>query len=208
MRLLEVCLVRHAASIHDAGIVPPRDPEADTGNRAALTALAESLPSPATWWVSPLRRCRMTAEALLEAGLEAGDVVHDDRLAEQDYGEYHGMAVEEVWEKVKDGPRSEWHFLHPEHRPPGGESFAMLHDRIRPVIADLEAAGPGSLVVVSHAMVIRSMLAHAMGLTMEQSLALNLGTLSLTRLAHLGHGASGGGGAGGWTLRSLNQVFG
>ena len=48
-----------------------------------------------------------------------------------------------------------------------------------------------------------------MGLSMEQSLALNLGTLSLTRLAHIGHGAAddGGGEEGGWTLRSLNEVF-
>ena len=210
MQILEVSLIRHAPSVHGPGIVPPRDPEADTSDAAAIKTLAGALPSRATWWVSPMLRCRMTAEAMLGAGAEAAAVVHDDRLVEQDYGEYHGMGLEDVWDRIKDGPKSDWHFLHPGHRPPGGESYAMLHERSRGIVADIEARGPGRLVVVGHAMVIRSLLAHALGLSLDQSLALEIDTLSLTELAFMGDGSRDGraeGWNGGWMLRSMNRVF-
>ena len=210
MRILEVSLVRHAPSVHGPGIVPPRDPEADTGDTPAIKALAGALPSHAIWWVSPMRRCRMTAEAILGAGAKAESVVYDDRLVEQDYGEYHGMRLDDVWDRVKDGPRSDWHFLHPEHQPPGGESYAMLRERSKPVVADIEARGAGHLVVVGHAMVIRSLLAHTLGFCLDQSLALEIDNLSLTELAYRTEGsrkARRDGWNGGWMLRSMNRVF-
>ena len=210
MQLLEVSLVRHAPSVHGPGIVPPHDPEADTGDASAIKTLAEALPSRAAWWVSPMRRCRMTAEAILGAGAKAESVVYDDRLVEQDCGEYHGMKLDDVWARVKDGPRSDWHFLHPDHQPPGGESYTMLHARSRSVVADIEARGAGHLVVVGHAMVIRSLLAHTLGISPDQSLAMEIDNLSLTELSFIVEGAQDarpGGWNGRWMLRSMNRVF-
>ena len=216
MRLLEVNLVRHAPSVHDEGVVPPRDPEADIGDSAAIKALASVLPPSAPWRVSPMLRCRMTAEALLKSGAEAREVVYDDRLIEQNCGDYHGMELDAVWERVKGGPRSDWHFLHHDHCPPEGESYAMLHERSRPVVDDMESGGTGGhLVVVSHSMMIRSLLAHALGLPLEQSLALAVENLSLTQLVLMAGEPEDGaapagrdGWNGRWKLKSMNRVFG
>lgn len=212
MRVRNISLVRHAPSIHPPGTVPPRDPGADTGDRRALAALAGALPARARWWVSPMRRCRMTAEALLRAGAEAASLDHDDRLVELDLGEYHGMGVDAV--AALAGGEFAWHLIPPRHRPPGGESFAMLHERSKPVVDDLEAGGGGHLVVVCHAMVIRSLLAHTLGLSIDQAHALGVDNLSLTELACLDGAAAGHAGAGGaggwngrWMLKSLNRVF-
>ena len=210
MRILEVSLIRHAPSLHEPGIVPPRDPEADTSDTTAIKTLADALPNRAAWWVSPMLRCRMTAEAILGAGAKAESVIYDDRLIEQDCGEYHGMKLDDVWDRVKDGPRSDWHFLHPDHQPPGGESYAMLHERSRSVVADIEAREAGHLVVVGHAMVIRSLLAHTLGISLDQSLAVEVGNLSLTELCFLVEGSQterADGWNGRWMMKSVNRIF-
>ena len=208
MDRLDLYLIRHAPTISPKGIVPPADPDADLSDQTAFRQLAGNLPASAMWWVSPLKRCQMTAETLLQSGASAAQVTPDQRLTEQDYGDFHGRPVAEVWDEIKDGPKSNWHFLHPAFCPPGGESFLMLYDRTRAVLQSIEASATSDLVIVGHGMMFRTLIAHALDLPPEQALAFGISPLSLSRLTLIRTGASPDHGNGGrWSLTTLNQTF-
>lgn len=203
MKRLELFLVRHARSIHEKGHVPPRDPEADVSNKEAFLQLAKKLPHDVQWWVSPLTRCRMTAENLQDAGGQPKAIQFDERLKEQDYGQFHGRAVAEVWEDIKDGPKSNWHFMHPSFCPPEGESFLMLHDRTRAVMDAIESTSADQLVIIGHAMLFKSLIAHALKLPPEQGLAFTIDPLSLCRMTLIQNPSENASG-GKWSLDALN----
>lgn len=206
MRRLELYLIRHAPSIHARGIVPPADPAADISATASFKALASALPEAAPWWVSPLQRCRMTATALEEAGAVAGPVHYHDGLVEQSLGAWHGQPISDVWAELEDGPKSNWHFLHPDLTPPGGESVTAVHARTRKIIDEIETATCEALVIIGHSMVNRSLIAHALGLPAEKAVAMACANLSLTHLTCIQDGASTDQGHGGnWMLNCLNR---
>ena len=208
MERLDLFLVRHAPAIHPKGIVPPHDPDADCTDSSAFASLARALPEKSPWWVSPLTRCRMTANTLVAHGATAASIIFDDRLREQDYGSFHGRPVADVWEEIKDEPRSNWHFLHPSFCPPQGESFLMLHDRMAAVLGAIEGADTPSLVLVGHGMATRSLIAHALDLPVENALAFSISPLSLTRMTLIRTGGSSDPGNGGrWQLDWLNRVY-
>lgn len=116
---------------------------------AALAPVAE-LP----WIVSPLGRTRATAElARRGAGLSAEGYALDDRLKEITFGRWEGLTWREVKAADPAGAArreiNKWGFA-----PPGGESYAMLVERLRPWVAAL--AEP--CVVVAHGGVARALM--------------------------------------------------
>lgn len=126
-------------------------------------------------WVSPARRARETAQ-----GLWPGRTFNEDeRLWEQDFGEWDGLAYADV----PDVGTLENHQL-AELAGPGGESFADLVSRVAPVLVEL-AAQERTVAVVAHAGVIRAALALAT-LDVAGALAFEVDHLSVTRLRCLG----------------------
>ncbi len=80
---------------------------------------------------SPLSRARETMEILRGGlGLAAQDYTVDGRLAELSFGRWEGLTYKEV--RARDPAalpareRDKWNF-----QPPGGESYAQLHERVR-----------------------------------------------------------------------------
>ncbi|MEM9285467.1 MAG: alpha-ribazole phosphatase [Pseudomonadota bacterium] len=123
-------------------------------NEAA--AVANALPSFVRIVTSPLQRCRKLADYLSRSANVP--LTLDARLAEMDFGR---------WERVLwgDVPREEldlWasDFLHA--RPHGGESVAMLRQRTKEALRDLEAL-EGSTLVVTHSGVIKVLLSKGDG---------------------------------------------
>src|SRR5580698_7162028 len=55
-------------------------------------SLAEQLPRPATWLVTPLSRTRRTAEAIFAAGYPRTELVVEPDLIEQSLGEWQGLS--------------------------------------------------------------------------------------------------------------------
>jgi broad specificity phosphatase PhoE len=149
----------------------------------------------------------MTAEALLASGVSAAEVIPDDRLVEQNFGRFHGRPIAEVWDQVKDEPKSNWHFLHHEFRPPDGESFVMLHKRMAPVLSAVKTAEIERLILVGHAMTTKSLVAHALNLSPEQALALVVSPLSLTRMTFIRPNHPDPDAAGEWQIDWLNRVY-
>jgi probable phosphoglycerate mutase len=104
---------------------------------------------------SPMQRARETMDILRATlGLEAGAYRTDDRLKELTFGSWEGYTWRDIRkaerEQAQLRERDKWSFV-----PPGGESYAMLAQRIRPVLEALT----GETVIVSHGGVARAVLA-------------------------------------------------
>jgi broad specificity phosphatase PhoE len=118
-------------------------------------------------YCSPLLRAVQTA-AIVAAphGLTPVPV---EALTECDVGRWEGLD----WQSIRtvDAEAHRLFLANPaEHGYPGGESFADVHRRVAPAIADLLAAHAGeSLLVVAHHIVNRTYLAGLLGLTPGQA---------------------------------------
>ncbi|WP_406857430.1 histidine phosphatase family protein [Alsobacter sp. KACC 23698] len=106
------------------------------------------------WVVSPLWRTRDTAERARRAiGLDPMDYALDPRLKEISFGDWEGHTWRDLRKvaphAAEERKADKWRFV-----PPGGESYAMLAERIRPFAEELA----GEQVVVAHGGVARALL--------------------------------------------------
>lgn len=116
----------------------------------------ETLP----WLLSPMQRVRETSAIVRHAlGLPAEGGLVEPLLMELGFGAWEGLTWKEVRKTDPAGAArrgaDKWGCV-----PPGGESYLMLRDRVRPVIAGL---GPET-VIVAHGGVARAFLAELAGL--------------------------------------------
>ena len=181
-------LLRHAPSA--AGRLCGRtDVAADCTDVAAFDALRARLSGVAHIVSSPARRCLETVAALWPDG---PPVATEPRLWEQDFGDWEGLALEDVPDL---GALSGAALA--EHRPPNGESFAEVCRRTREALAGLLAAHAGEvLCLCTHAGPIRAALALALDLAPGAALRFALVPLSMTTLSHYGRDA--------WSVERVN----
>lgn len=104
---------------------------------------------------SPMQRACETMEILRhQLGLPPKDYRIEERLKELTFGEWEGFTWREVRKAERElalaRERDKWSFV-----PPGGESYKMLAERIRPVLEGLTR----ETVLVSHGGVARAVLA-------------------------------------------------
>jgi len=148
-----VTLLRHLRPEVAEGICyGATDLDLAPGHEAALEALLARLPPLAGLVTSPLRRCRLLAEAIGQRlGLAA---TLDARLTEMDFGAWEGLP----WSGIPRAELDAWaaDFLHA--RPHGGESVAQLQARTLAALGDCRAR-PGHHLLVTHAGVIKAALA-------------------------------------------------
>ena len=131
-----------------------RDQAASAGREARKYIAREGL-TDLRYVASPLKRTRDTMELARGAmGLDPRDYALDPRLMELSFGRWEGLiwpqvkALDPLAAKAREGDK--WLF-----QPPGGESYAMLADRLRPWLATVA----GDTVVVSHGGVARVLMA-------------------------------------------------
>ena len=111
-------------------------------------------PDDLDWIVSPLGRTQETARIARTAiGLGDNYFKLDERLKELTFGDWEGLTWPEVRKADPDGARGrerdKWNYV-----PPSGENYAMLCERIAPVLADLRR----DTVLVSHGGVARGLM--------------------------------------------------
>ncbi len=144
-------LIRHPKPLIDVGICYGRhDCPAEDTQSAAETLLAE-LPPDLPVWTSPLLRCRALAERL-----HVRPVI-DDRLAAMNFGAWEGLR----WDDIPRAELDAWAADVAGYAPPGGESPRQLQQRALDFVASLDVP---EAVIVTHAGVIRTLLAHWQGL--------------------------------------------
>ena len=197
--------VRHAPVVGVSGkIYGSNDVQCDTSDKAAFNHLAEILPGAALWLTSHLRRAKLTAQSIAEAGLIYPEPIVEESLGEQDFGHWQGSSWDEM--EAAD-PKAYFEFWErPAHNaPPGGESFANLINRTADVIRRYTTEYPGKdIVAVCHGGTIRAAIAHVLGLSPELGMSFSIDTLSVTRLEHVEGGLLRGKG-GMWRIGAINQ---
>lgn len=144
---MEMIFLRHPRPEVGSGICYGRtDVDAGPDSRAEIEAALGTTPRVRRVLASPARRCRGLAEAL--AGRDGVRLEFDDRLWEMDFGDWEGMHWDEIRRADSDRWADDpWHVA-----PPGGETFAAVHDRVG---AALAGVAPGT-ALVCHAGPIRA----------------------------------------------------
>jgi probable phosphoglycerate mutase len=141
-----------------------RDQAASAGRTARKYIAREGLTG-LRYVASPLSRTRDTMELARGAmGLDPKDYALDDRLMELSFGSWEGLiwpqvkALDPAAAKAREGDK--WLF-----QPPGGESYAMLADRLRPWLATVAC----DTVIVSHGGVARVLMAMIGGVPVSEA---------------------------------------
>jgi probable phosphomutase (TIGR03848 family) len=168
-----VLLIRHGRTAANvSGVLAGWSPgvDLDDKGREQVQSLAERLaPLPVAAVISsPLDRCRQTAEALLVDRDEV-PLHNDDRLGEVRYGDWTGQPLKQLaklplWKTVQSHPSG---VVFPGD---GGESMAAMQSRAVSAVREWNGRLGTDAVyaVVSHADVIKGILADALGQHLDQ----------------------------------------
>lgn len=180
--------IRHAPVPDGGKIYGQRDLDADCTDPVAFKALAHELPRDAVWVTSNLGRTRQTADAIIAAmGRKAGEIELRaiPELAEQHLGDWQGLDRKEFFAK-RDLAVSPFWLCAADARPPNGETFLELTERVHGAIRQLSADVTGrDVIVVAHGGTIRAVLGLALGIDAEASLAFVTDNCSITRVDHI-----------------------
>ena len=204
--------VRHAPVVgaEHKRLSGQRDVPADVSDIASFERLAPKLPHGAHWITSHLSRSKQTAQALQDAGAEAVNPKTDADFAEQAFGAWTNMTWADIGALPSEESEAFW-AAPATTAPPASdddksESFASVCARVGVRMEEVldEYAGQ-DIVCVAHAGSIRGAVAHALGLSAEQALALDVQNTSLTRLDHISSGLRTMRG-GSWRVVALNQI--
>jgi probable phosphomutase (TIGR03848 family) len=128
--------------------------------------------------ISPLQRCRETIDPWLVSSGAENRIVVDDSISEVDYGNWSGKSLAALrrkaqWKVVQDFP-SQMTF-------PEGESLLEMQGRAISGFYRLNAVkGKGPRLLVSHGDVIKSIVAHCLGMHLDQFQRLVIEPASIT----------------------------
>jgi len=128
--------------------------------------------------ISPLQRCRETIEPWLATSVAKNRIITDELISEVDYGSWSGKSLASLrrkaqWKVVQDFP-SQMVF-------PDGESLLEMQGRALSGFYRLNAVkGKGPRLLVSHGDVIKSIVAHCLGMHLDQFQRLVIEPASLT----------------------------
>ncbi|AXS78699.1 alpha-ribazole phosphatase family protein [Dechloromonas sp. HYN0024] len=166
-------LIRHPKPMIEAGICYGRSDLPAAIESADLARLRTELPPGLPVWSSPLQRCRVLSDQL-----HAQPII-DDRLAEMNFGHWEGRP----WDEIPRSQLDAWAADIANYAPPGGESPTALQQRALAFVAGLTVP---EAVMVTHAGVIRMLLAHWLGLPPARwnELQFEFSTVTTVSLTH------------------------
>lgn len=173
-RLVSIYLIRHGETPMNATRVlqPPDTPLSERG-QAQARALAERLASLDVTAIlsSDLLRALDTARAI--SALTGHAIETTPLLQERNFGDLRGLA----YDSLDHDP------IAAEHAPPGGESMETFRQRVRQAFDALVAArarAGGNLAVVTHGLVIRTILARHVAMPAGEGEPEHVANTSLT----------------------------
>jgi broad specificity phosphatase PhoE len=182
MRLHLLC---SASSASVSSVAFAADEPLDSRGRESLSGLSGHLPSCDFVLRSPALCAGQTADGLALAS------TIEPLLRDCDFGRWAGRSLEDV-EADEPEAVADW-LRNPNAAPHGGESFADVTKRVDGWM-DQMLAKAGSVLAITHGLVIRAAIAHALGAGPEIFRHIDIAPLTRAKL-------SGGGGR--WTLASL-----
>lgn len=173
---VKLILMRHAATEwNELGLYQGRKdlPLSDAGQQwAEERALPANLGAPRIW-ASPLLRARQTA-ALMFPDLNAESLSISETLTEINFGNWEGHSILETKQKLKSqAPRfGKWGW---DDRPPEGESFRDVWNRIKPFLKTLNSDS----LLITHRGVILTLMAKALDWDIESKCPIKIDTSQL-----------------------------
>ena len=136
--------------------------------------LATLIPKNCVWYVSPLRRAIQTAEALSNY-VTYSKMVRENKLVEQNFGDWSGKKISEVWKILnRSKTKHNFSFISPDVSPPNGESFKEQSKRVEIWLNNLNLSESKSIVIISHAGTIRSILSHALKIKHDYAIGIEI----------------------------------
>lgn len=178
-------LICAAATSSTAAVGFAADEPLDPRGRDSLVRLRGRLPSCDVVLRSPARCAAETAEGL------ALDAEPEPSLRDCDFGRWTGRLLAEVQAQAPEAV-ADW-LQNPHAAPHGGESFMDVITRVGAWMDGLLAVDR-SVLAVTHALVIRAAIAHALGAGPEVFRRIDVAPLTRARLSGVG---------GRWTLAAL-----
>ncbi len=180
-----VLLVRHGQTPTTGASLPGRAPNLHLADKGVAQAEAAAdriaaLGSVAAVYASPMERTRETAAPIARA--RKLRVRQAKGLIECDFGAWTGEKLSKLrklpeWRTVQRYPSG--------FRFPGGESFAEMQSRAVDAVHDLVAAHPGeTIVAVSHADVIKAVVAAATGTHLDLFQRIVVSPCSITAILY------------------------
>ncbi len=182
-----VIFVRHGKTPTTGKVLPGRtaglhlSEEGSVQAEIAAEIITESFDRKvAAVYSSPLERARETAKPISKAVKRKVQI--DEDLNECDFGRWTGKSLDrlrrlDAWDMVQHSPS---HF-----RFPGGESFLEMQTRINNAIVDLCAKHNGqTIVIVSHADVIKAALATALGMSLDSFQRITVSPASISVVSY------------------------
>ena len=166
-------LIRHAPVKQIKGFFPNHYQNAVIKDNQ-LKKLASSIPQNCIWYVSPMKRAIQTAKALSNF-VTFNNLIRENKLMEQNFGDWSGKKISEVWKILKKNrTKHNFSFISPEVTPPNGESFKELFKRVESWIERLNVPPGKSIVIISHAGPIRSIISYAFKIKLDFALGIEI----------------------------------
>jgi broad specificity phosphatase PhoE len=174
---LRITWLAHGATAATRRACFPRDEPIEEKAREAAARLRDSIPRADRVVIAPERRTRETAAAL---GLSR---TSDPLLRDCNHGRWAGRALDEL--QAEDPQALAAWLEDPDAAPHGGESVADVIRRIARW-SDSPERGEGRILAVTHPVVIRAALIHAMGAPASSFWRVDVAPLSRLTLSRQG----------------------
>lgn len=173
---MEIYLIRHTQTAADPGLCYGQSDIALADSFDDETdALHGKLPEfgdDCKVYSSPLSRCLQLAQTFSDT------VTADPRLQELNFGDWEGQRFDDI----DADALQQWTSDFVTAAPPNGENFEDLYQRAGDFWQDLLATDAGQVLVVTHAGVIRALLARALNLPLANSFQLRIDSGSVHKL--------------------------
>jgi alpha-ribazole phosphatase len=152
---MEVYLVRHTETVcekgicygqADVGIIEPYD--------QVFQGIINQLPQEALLYSSPLKRCKILANYILE-NTKTESIIEDCRLMEMNFGDWELQKWNDIPKEILDPWMNDFVTV----AVPNGESFIDLDHRVWDFITnEIQHKHSKPVIIVAHSGVIRSVL--------------------------------------------------
>jgi len=156
---LEIILVRHGETQWNAGEIfrGRADIDLNDNGRKQATLVGEFLSHTKISGIysSPLKRAFETAGAI--ARYHSLDARVAPGLVDMNFGQWEGLPLDEVKQKFP-GVFATWADRPDQAKIPGGETLADVRQRALKAVDAIFAAGDGTFVLVSHRVVIKTLI--------------------------------------------------
>ncbi len=163
---MEIYLVRHTETVCEKGICYGQS-DVDLAEPFDLVFenILSQLPSEATIFSSPLKRCIILAE-YIEKNIKTISFEKEDRLMEMNFGDWELKN----WDNIPQEELNPWMEDFVNIKVSNGESFVELHQRVENFLTDLISKKiTNPIILVAHAGVIRSILCHQTSLPLKDA---------------------------------------